>query len=164
MAERESYGEARAYDDVKGTELDIRKVRAARDYEMKYVFDMNIYKYSTMDDCWKATGKPPIGLKWIDIDKGDRYRSRIVATEVRQKWQEAIFVATPPLECLRILLALAEATPRSGKKKDRLCIMLIDVSRAHFYAKSKRRVFIKLPGEDPRSGEPGLVGELLRTM
>ena len=42
--------------------------------------------------------------------------------------------------------------------------MLIDVSRAHFHAKSKPPVFIKLPGEDPRSGEPGLVGELLRTM
>ena len=42
--------------------------------------------------------------------------------------------------------------------------MLIDVSKAHFYAKSKRKAFIKLPSEDPRAGEDGLCGKLLMSM
>ena len=41
---------------------------------------------------------------------------------------------------------------------------LADVSRAHFYADSVRDVFIKLPPEDPRAGEEGICGKLLKTM
>ena len=39
--------------------------------------------------------------------------------------------------------------------------MLVDVSRAHFYADAVRDVFIQLPDEDPRSQEPGVCGKLL---
>jgi hypothetical protein len=140
------------------------KVIAAMQIEMKFVWDRGIYRYSNTDECWRVSGKGPIGLKWVDTDKGELIRSRLVATEVRPKWQEAIFSATPPLEAMRVLIAMAAATPRKCRKADRLCIMLIDVARAHFYAKSKRRVFIRLPPEDPRSGEPGICGELERTM
>ena len=47
---------------------------------------------------------------------------------------------------------------------DPLCLTLADVSRAHFYAKAEREVYIQLPPEDPRSGEKDVCGKLLRTM
>ena len=153
-----------AWDDVKEVSLDLGKVKAARAVEMKFVRDRQIYKYATKDESWRVMLKAPIRLKWIDSDKGLLYRSRLVATEVRPKWQEAIFAATPPLEVMRALIAIAASGNTKGKPDDGLCLMLIDVSRAHFYARSKRRVFIDLPAEDPRAGEPGLCGEQERTM
>ena len=40
----------------------------------------------------------------------------------------------------------------------------MDVSRAYFYAKSVRPTYIKLPSEDPRAGEEGIVGKLMMSM
>ena len=42
--------------------------------------------------------------------------------------------------------------------------MLIDVSRAHFYAHAVRGVFIELQREDPRSVDGVTCGRLLKTM
>ena len=47
---------------------------------------------------------------------------------------------------------------------DPCCITLADVSRAHFYAKAEREVYIQLPKEDLRSHEKNVCGRLLRTM
>ena len=47
---------------------------------------------------------------------------------------------------------------------DPLCMTLADVSRAHFYARAVREIYIQLPPEDPRSGERDVCGRLLRTM
>ena len=56
-------------------------------------------------------GRNPVGLKWIDTNKGSaeasRCRSRLVCTEVRHQGVEPIFSATPPLETLRVLLCAA---------------------------------------------------------
>ena len=43
-------------------------------------------------------------------------------------------------------------------------VLYIDVSRAYFYAKSVRPTYIKIPAEDPRSGEQGTCGRLLMSM
>ena len=43
-------------------------------------------------------------------------------------------------------------------------LMVIDVKRAFLYGLMKRRVYIKLPPEDPRSHEPGILGRLIRAM
>ena len=75
---------------------------------------------------------------------------------------EAIFSATPPLESLRMLMAIASQP--IDNPEDPLCIMLLDVSRAHFYARAEREVYIQLPPEDPRSGEKDICGKLLKTM
>ena len=48
--------------------------------------------------------------------------------------------------------------------KDPLCLTLADVSRAHFYAKAEREVYIQLPREDPRSNDKDTCGRLLKTM
>ena len=72
-----------ATDDVTGGPLEPSKVIAARQEEMDYFKNMQVYEYSTNADCKAATGKSPIGVRWIDINKGDsqatNYRSRLVA-------------------------------------------------------------------------------------
>ena len=100
-----------AEDDVHGGSLPADLVIAARHKELKYLKDRKVYAYSTVAEAWRQTRKPPLKLKWIDTNKGDRrifnVRSRLVCTEIRRKGMESIFSATPPLESLRILLAKA---------------------------------------------------------
>ena len=55
----------RAYDDVKGGELDLKKVRDARALEMRYVKDRKVYKYANVQDAY-ALGKRVIGVRWVD--------------------------------------------------------------------------------------------------
>ena len=58
-----------------------------------------------MEECFEKTKKPPIKVKWVDRNKGDRQhknvRSRLVAKEINA----GLFAATPPLEALRMLLS-----------------------------------------------------------
>ena len=42
-------------------------------------------------------------------------------------------------------------------------ILLIDVSRAHFYADAVRDVFIELPDGDPQKANPDVIGKLEKT-
>ena len=42
--------------------------------------------------------------------------------------------------------------------------MALDVKRAFLHGVMKRNVFIKLPAEDPRAGEPGLIAKLVKSM
>ena len=64
-----------------------------------------------ISECWKNTGKAPIGTRWIDVNKGDDqypdYRSRLVAQEIKRDRRDDLFAATPPLEAKKILFALA---------------------------------------------------------
>ena len=87
-----------AEDDVKGGPLDPHEVKAARQKEIQYLWDMKVYEYSTEAESRARTGRKPVGLKWIDTNKGSaeapRYRSRLVCTEVRHKGVEPIFSAT----------------------------------------------------------------------
>ena len=115
----------------------------------------------SLEECMNTTKKAPIGTRWIDINKGDavnpNYRSRLVAKEYKVDVRPELFAAPPPTECLRLLLSKAA---ECKKRK----VLYIDVSRAYFYAKSVRPTYIKLPEEDPRSGEGGLVGKLKYSM
>ena len=126
-----------------------------------YFREMKVYDYATVDECWAATGKAPIGTRWIDTNKGDKtrpnYRSRLVAKEFRLKPEPELYAATPPVECLRLLLS------RLAEDKDQK-LLYIDVSRAYFYAKAVRPVYVRLPDEDPRCQEPGVVGRLVMSM
>ena len=78
---------------------------------------------------WK-TGKPPITVRWVDVNKGDglnpKVRSRLPARQVRHADEEDVFARTPPLEALRSIISLAatdlpsktlhERDPRSGRR------------------------------------------------
>ena len=126
-----------AEDDVKGGPLDPREVKAARQKELQYLWDMEVYEYSTEAEVRARTGRNPVGLMWIDTNKGSaeapRYGSRLVCTEVRHKEIEPIFSAPPPLETLRVLLCVA-CQEDVFRVEDPSLISIADVSRAHFYA------------------------------
>ena len=150
-----------AIDDVRGGELSLQAVTDSRREEMKYIQDRGVYVYSTYAEAHRTTGRSPIGVRWVDTDKGSLIRSRLCAQEFRRKWEDAIFAGTPPLEAMRVLVSLAAA---GMLNPDPLCVLVLDIKRAHFYAPSKRRVFINLPPEDPRSIEEGVCGELRFSM
>ena len=96
-----------------------------------------------------ATGKRPIGARWVDISKQDeenpKYRSRSVAKEVRRFPMPELYSATPPLECLRRTVSdVMTGTGRTTPKKLFVC----NVPRAYFYASSIRFAYVKVMDED----------------
>ena len=58
-----------------------------------------------MQECYGNTGKAPIRIKWIEINKCDEgnreYRCRIVAQEIKTDIRQELFAASPPLEAKR---------------------------------------------------------------
>ena len=153
-----------------GVELNAKKVATARADELAWVKKQNIYEKVDESVCWEETGRAPITLKWVDRNKGDdireNYRSRLVVREVKSVGaaamlpDHALFSSMPPLEALKMLCSLMvplKTTRRGGK----LSLKLTDISRAHFYGKAGRRVFVNLPEGDEEEGKCAL---LLRTM
>ena len=90
----------RYWDDASGKELNGELVRAARAEEMATVKKMEVWIKVDREQCYKETGKPPIKLRWVDINKGDEgkpnHRSRIVAKEIETSNRPDLFAATPP--------------------------------------------------------------------
>ncbi len=70
----------------------------------------NVYTKVPVQVCRDRTGKGPIGVRWVDVNKGDKqnpeYRSRLVAKEIRREKREDLFAATPPLDAKKALFAL----------------------------------------------------------
>ena len=146
-----------AMDDVSGEALDTGKVRTARKEEMVYFKKMGVYKKVPLKVCWEETGKAPIGVRWVDINKGDslnpNYRSRLVAREFKTEERPEWYAATPPSECLKLMISKLA----SDKNKK---MMYADVSRAYFYARAARAVYVKLPEEDLEEGDEEMCGML----
>ena len=151
-----------ARDDVSGAELDPKRVYKARMEEVQFIRNMNLYDKVPIAECWSVTGKAPISTKWIDINKGDaknpKYRSRNVAREIAKKKLDGLFAATPPLEVMKLLLSILTTSNRGER------LMVADVKRAYFHAKSKRTTYVQLPPEDIGPGEEGMCGRLNNSM
>ena len=124
-----------AIDDVTGKELDPELMRKARRDEIAYSREMGVYEKVDIAESWKETGRAPIAVRWIDINKGDsaspNYRSRLVAKEFNTGSCPELYAATPPSECLRLMLSRLASTRKQGTG-----LMYADVSRAYFYAKA----------------------------
>ena len=71
-----------------------------------------------------------------------------------------LFSNMPPLEEAKILCSEL-ATRKTSKKGNPLRLALYDISRAHFYGKAQRKIYVTLPPEDD---EPGKCAILLKTM
>ena len=74
--------------------------------------------------------------------------------------REDLFAATPPLEANKILLSWAVTEGigyQKGLRDKGMKIDCIDVRRAYFHAKARRRVFVRLPEEDHEDGMCGLL-------
>ena len=125
---------------------------------------MRCMSNATVKECIERTGAPPVGTRWLDTNKGDStnpcYRSRWVAQQYRRAWVETIFAATPNIEAARLLLADAA----SRCKGHEIRTMVVDIKRAYFYAPSQRDIYVRLPPEDPRAGDPNICGRLKKSL
>ena len=96
-----------------------------------------VYVKVPIQQCWDETGRAPIGVIWVDVNKGDEefpdYRSRLVAQEIKMDKREDLFAATPPLEAKKMLLSWAVTEGIGYKEELRqkgMKIDCIDVRRA----------------------------------
>ncbi len=80
---------------------------------MKMLKNYGVYEKKSMKERWEKTGKAPTGVKRTDANEGDKknpkYRSALVAKEIKCDKREDLFAATPPFEAKKILLS-----PRVG--------------------------------------------------
>ena len=84
-----------ATDDVhENKSLDLRRAREARAEEMTFIKNIGVYRYASAAETWKVTGTP-IGVRWVDQDRGERYRARLCAMEFRRKSEATWFAGTP---------------------------------------------------------------------
>ena len=154
------------YDEITGAKLDPQKVFEAHRVEMEFMTTLNVWDVVPVDECWAETGRAPIGTRWIDQNKGDDarpdYRSRLVVQETRTSGTiaagdiAATFAATPPLEALRLLVSQV----MTGDPGSEIVLRFLDISRAHPHCPIHRKVYIRLPQEDPSSGDRAMCGRL----
>ena len=111
------------WDDISGRELPRELTRAARAEEIQGIKNMGVYEKVPREMCLAETGKPPIGTRWIDTDKGDstnpNVRSRLVAQENKRYADPELFSATPPIEYIRFLMSCC-ASSQWGKLPTRI--------------------------------------------
>eukprot|EP00971_Amphidinium_carterae_P224184 4448201-Amphidinium_carterae.2 len=144
------------HDTISGQPLDPSLVAAGCKQEMDFLRNLNAYEYSTVQECVSRTGKPPVSVGWVYVNKGDsdapNVRCRLVVKETR--WRSTItdpsqtWSATPPYEALRFLCSLC-MSPLEGEEG--YVLQFIDITRAHPHCAVKRELWIQLPLEDPRS-------------
>ena len=163
-------------DAVTGKALPTHLVKKARAEEVAFFRSKPVYQKVPRAQCFARTGKPPIRVKWVDVNKGDEVqpeiRSRLVAMEFNTgQRSEHWWAGTPPLEALRLLLSdwASQAGPAGpgvqGKVPDKdECLLVLDVRKAHLEAMASREVYVELPEEDWSEDEPDSCGLLLRSM
>ncbi len=90
-----------------------------------------VHEKVPLEECWKVTGKAPVGVKWIDTNKGDKekleYRCRVVTKEIKKDKREDLFAASPPMEAKKVFFSLLASMPET-------CLAFNDVVRAYFHA------------------------------
>ena len=106
------------FDAITGVQVDPKLVLTARIEEMKCVAeDLRAFKSDTIDNCTKKTGKRPIHVKWVSVNKATLndplVRSRLTVAETRHRTTllETDISATPPFEALRLLVSCAMSPP-----------------------------------------------------
>lgn len=133
-----------------------------------------VWSEAEISKCHERTGKPPIPVRWVIINKGDSknyvVRARLVAKHLVAKYGgkglHELFAAMPAFEMVRFLLvrALSHASVGLAPRKDSRAsgtsasvrkLMFIDVSKAHLYARIDADVnaFVDLP---PGCRKPGV--------
>eukprot|EP00973_Karenia_brevis_P049190 6823036-Karenia_brevis.AAC.1 len=72
---------------------------------MRYFKKMGVYKKVPKSKCHQLTGREPIGVRWVDVNKQDNdnplYRSRLVAKQFKTGKDPELFAATPHLEAMK---------------------------------------------------------------
>ena len=150
-------------DDLTGQVLDPAVVGAARQKQLDFFEAKEVWTKRPMNEVRRKTGKPPITVRWVDVNKGDDFnpniRSRLVARQIRQPGEEAIIAPTTPPESLRTIVSRAatnvEGRPphvRNPKSERRTQISAIDISIPYFNASVEdgaEPTYVMLPPEHP---------------
>ena len=86
-------------------------MKIARAKELDYFEAKVVWDKRMIGEARRVTGKPPITVRWVDVNNGDNanpnIRSRPVARQIRQAGEDFIFAPTPSLEVLRSILSMA---------------------------------------------------------
>jgi hypothetical protein len=151
-----------AWDDVHGGEIAVKDLRKARKEEVDFMVKRKIWTEVPMSACWEKSGKAPVSVRWVDVNKGTQedpeIRCRLVARDFKGKHdkdREDLFAATPPLEAKRALFSRAATTRRRQRCRK---LLFIDARKAHLNPKCTEDVFVALPDE---AGVPsGVCGKL----
>ena len=77
---------------------------------MEYLRAVRVYEKVDVGECMRATGKRPIAVRWVDINKGasaqPNYRSRLVVKEFRvNDGRPECYAATPRSERPKLILS-----------------------------------------------------------
>ena len=165
---REIAGPAQGYsgrfkDDLTGQVLKDSLVLEARAKELAYFHGKGVWRKVPKSYARSRTGRPPISVRWVDVNKGDEqnpnYRSRLVARQLKahDRSGETYFAPAPPLEALRTVLSMAMTSMGEHKplwdplSPQRTQLSFIDVKRAYFNARidpNDAPTFVALPAED----------------
>ena len=105
---------------------------------MEYRDKMHLFDQVLFAQCWERTSKAPLKGRWIDIDKGTRYRSKSVAKQFKGSDIEEWFAAAPKIEALRAMISHTMSGP------EKKALMVCDVSRAFFYAPVQHEIYVEL--------------------
>ena len=144
-------------------------IQEARQKEIDTFLKIPVYEHVSANEV--GPDDTCVDTTWVDTNKGTEskpvWKSRLCAREFAgSEARDDLFSPTPPLFALKLLLSdlASQVTdhPRGGKsiKKG----LILDVKRAFLYGVARRKIFIKLPAEDPRSASGKWVGRLLRSM
>ncbi len=58
-------------DDLTGQVLDPKLVRAARQKELEFYESKSVWSLKAFEEARRRTGKPPVTVRWVDVNKGD---------------------------------------------------------------------------------------------
>ena len=74
--------------------------------EIKELHGHEVCEKIPIERFWQCTGKGPVNVKWLDMNKGDDVnhedRSRLIAKEIKRDNQRDSFAVTLPLEAKKL--------------------------------------------------------------
>ena len=99
--------------------------------------------YVEVDDveAWKASGKAPIGVRWVDVR--NRQENSVVDWKSRVGDVEGLYAAMPPTELVKLVIAAAAERCR----RVYFVKVMIDIKKAHLHAPIDGSVYVDLPPE-----------------
>ena len=105
-----------------------------------------------------------VKVKWVRTNKGSaeclKVRCSLVAQELGFGVKDdELFAGTLPLIAVKLILVKL-----ANDHEDGIGLMIIDFKCAFLYGNMKRTVYIELPNHDEMSGDPGVVGFLMRSI
>ena len=113
---------------------------------MEYFEAKRVWEKRPVAEAKRRMGRPPISVRWVDVNKGDNQNpniiSRLVARQIRQAGEDAVFAPTPPLEALCSIIFIAttdfpgqpqHVRDRNSERRTQISAIpaLTDISRAH---------------------------------